>query len=174
MSEKPLIEQIIETAANYQYAKMLIDSRFNVNVGEMQATYRKLVDLLNKYGSRSNCQKNRELVADALESGEYDQGNNVLRTPEDKFCCLGVATDIYIKQTNCKKSWEKYCDQYSFDGNKYYLAEEVMRWLGFRLRNPRLDNGRTLSELNDEGIDFKEIAKIFRNPDKGMLIHESV
>lgn len=31
---------------------------------------------------------------DALRSGRYSQGQEVLRSVDDKFCCLGVAADI--------------------------------------------------------------------------------
>lgn len=38
----------------------------------------------------------RKLWVEALRSGEYEQTNGALRY-EDKFCCLGVACDLYRK-----------------------------------------------------------------------------
>lgn len=31
---------------------------------------------------------------DALRSGQYEQGQRALKTPDGKFCCLGVLCDI--------------------------------------------------------------------------------
>lgn len=31
---------------------------------------------------------------EALRSGRYEQARNQLRTPNDKFCCLGVLADV--------------------------------------------------------------------------------
>lgn len=41
-----------------------------------------------------------QLFVDALRSGEYQQGNRVLGYTEggvEKFCCLGVATEVAMK-----------------------------------------------------------------------------
>ena len=54
---------------------------------------------------------------DALKSGEYKQGQSRLRNIENKYCCLGVACDIYEKQTKQKLSTRKWA--YA------YLPEEV-------------------------------------------------
>ncbi len=35
---------------------------------------------------------------EALRSGEYEQGNGVLRSVNDKFCCLGVLFDVMVKE----------------------------------------------------------------------------
>lgn len=45
--------------------------------------------------------------ADVLESGEYAQGRQVLRTVDNKYCCLGVACDIAIKEDLSLGEWEK-------------------------------------------------------------------
>lgn len=42
--------------------------------------------------------------ADALESGEYEQGYQRLRT-DDKYCCLGVLADIAIKRNVIEAEW---------------------------------------------------------------------
>lgn len=38
----------------------------------------------------------------ALRSGKYKQGKGVLRTADNKFCCLGVLVDVMNK-----KAWSK-------------------------------------------------------------------
>lgn len=44
---------------------------------------------------------NKQAVKWAAEllSGEYEQGQKVLRTKDNEFCCIGVACDIYAKET---------------------------------------------------------------------------
>ncbi len=39
---------------------------------------------------------------DALESGEYEQGIGKLQPEPGKFCCLGVLTDLYVKEHKTK------------------------------------------------------------------------
>lgn len=39
----------------------------------------------------------KALWLEALRSGKYEQGNSVLRTGDDKYCCLGVLCDIAAK-----------------------------------------------------------------------------
>ena len=40
----------------------------------------------------------------ALESGEYEQGIGKLRSPDDKYCCLGVLCDIMEQNGVC--AWQ--------------------------------------------------------------------
>lgn len=46
----------------------------------------------------------RDMWAEALESGEYCQGNGRLRFNK-KHCCLGVLTDLYVKETGDYDVW---------------------------------------------------------------------
>lgn len=50
-------------------------------------------------------QKRRQRWFKALESGEYTQGVDFLRT-HDKFCALGVACDLYAKQPEAEIVWD--------------------------------------------------------------------
>ena len=47
---------------------------------------------------------NAQKWVDALRSGEYKQTRGALRGDDEgnepKFCCLGVACDLYAKETN--------------------------------------------------------------------------
>jgi hypothetical protein len=121
--------------------------------------------------------KNRiELLANALESGEYKQGNFRLRA-NDEYCCLGVACDIYIKNVCGQWKFREHSQRYEFNIGYYYegtyLPKQVMEWFGFSDVNPVLmaktEDGcvGTASVLND-GIDgknrksFKQMAKLFR------------
>ena len=110
----------------------------------------------------------------ALRSHEYNQGVSRLRML-DRFCCLGVACDILVK--NGKGHWT---DNYYHTGKAAYFAEgetwastavlpeSVADWLGMsddgqfeRLSShgayPTSD---ALTDLNDDGLTFPQIADV--------------
>ena len=115
----------------------------------------------------------------SLRSGDYDQGHHELKTTDSSgnvsFCCLGVAADLYIKETNNAR-W-KPTNEFELDAQKLgyydssfgYLVTAVQDWLmanssgqydeGYVPWNAR--NGETISwiTLNDEaGLTFEQIA----------------
>jgi hypothetical protein len=90
-----------------------------------------------------------ELIA-ALRSGKYTQTKSQLRSG-NAFCCLGVACEI-----SKLREWNEnnYFDEY------YVLPNEVRDYFGFYnshggMRDYSLGS---LSELNDKGHSFAEIA----------------
>lgn len=95
----------------------------------------------------------KELWLKALRSGEYKQAKNYLRR-NDQFCCLGVLCDLHAKAG--LGFWDN-------DGG--YLHEDkvlprtIQEWAGLNTSEPEAE-GRTLSGLNDDGVDFNEIADI--------------
>lgn len=91
----------------------------------------------------------------ALRSGEYQQGKDALREG-DKFCCLGVLCDLHNKKYN--HYWEY--DQYLAED--VALPIEVIKWSGLEDCNPQVNSkfGDTLSQANDDGASFKQIANI--------------
>lgn len=105
---------------------------------------------------------------EALREGSYRQCQGRLKTPgkdgtRTKYCCLGVLTNIYIKETG-KVKW---CE---ITGS-VVLPPEVRRWAGLNRSNPvvplkgyteaGLSRGRGhLAELNDDGYSFKQIADL--------------
>lgn len=120
----------------------------------------------------------REIVAQALESGEYTQGEKYLEYLEDDklvHCCLGVATREFMKHESVDidvqlELGEQGCT--TFDCDSVSLCIIVRDWLGFRRSSGSydLDQGRTaLSINNDNGMPFSEIAELFRNPPEGLL-----
>lgn len=101
---------------------------------------------------------------EALRSGEYKQGTEALRKG-DSFCCLGVLTDIYIKETG--DYWDDPVDarQNSFNCEEAVLVGEVIEWSGLPDSNPDIpallsSEESTLADLNDNGATFKQIADI--------------
>lgn len=107
----------------------------------------------------------------ALRSGEYSQGERVLRDKDNNYCCLGVLCDIAIKENPELAKWEKStCD---INGNEVYrvidslgyeayvLNPGVLEWSGLTENNPKVNGAEgSLAELNDQGHTFKEIADI--------------
>lgn len=115
---------------------------------------------------------------DALRSGEYEQGRGGLRH-HDKYCCLGVLTDLYHRATGEGKWMEgRNSGEYRFIGRgEVYsgaiLLPEISQWAGFDVEEflsqrpmGRYSNGSLLRD-NDgdraEGVPpktFDEIAEI--------------
>ena len=86
--------------------------------------------------------KVKQLWVNALRSGKYEQGRKVLCSLDNKYCCLGVLTEVYIEQMkkNRKKSKVSkasisttYCEQYlvSYENKATHLLPEVVtKWAG--------------------------------------------
>lgn len=109
----------------------------------------------------------------ALESGEYKQGNGQLSTQDGRFCCLGVLCDLHAKKTG--NEWvvvdPEVPTKKNYLGERNYLPLEVAKWAGFTLDgksefgnylNPRTSNGVILSNMNDQGSTFTDIAALIR------------
>lgn len=89
---------------------------------------------------------------EALRSGNYQQAKGYLRCG-DKFCCLGVLSDIHAKEFELK--WEG--DTYG--GEKKVLPTIVFKWAEVKDPNPEIPSERAgLGGLNDGGRTFAEIA----------------
>lgn len=109
-----------------------------------------------------------ELWAQALESGEYTQGRHRLRGG-DTYCCLGVACDVYRKETG-NGVWmdnEYIPGHYRFvastQSSLSVLPAEVSTYLG--LSEADADpfiSGAALSAHNDNMATFAQIAKMIR------------
>jgi hypothetical protein len=128
----------------------------------------------------------------ALKSGEYTQGRASLKQ-SDRYCCLGVLCDLFIKETKPDIGWlinGSYV--YSFEGHSGDLPPSVIQWANLPSANPNvakeavpkrlMDKKITthyglsdsevsalknisLAELNDGGAFFSEIAEIISGMD---------
>ena len=102
-----------------------------------------------------------ELWLQALESGKYKQGKDVLKTKTGKYCCLGVACEIANENKVRKIEIEEGVDQ--------LLPLTLAKFLnissdgGFQFNvTHRGREYSSLTSLNDLGITFKSIARIIR------------
>lgn len=99
----------------------------------------------------------------ALTSGEYEQGAGHLRTPDNKYCCLGVLTELYRKETG-KGEWTKdfeFCDISEGGANNIsgiFLTDGVVKWAELSSGCPSVGDFY-LHSLNDGGTSFAEIAR---------------
>lgn len=118
---------------------------------------------------------------EALRSGEYEQGRKVLRTADDKFCCLGVLCELAVADGAITSRTVKeglgdgevslwWYEGEMVDGSAVWmnsstttLPAKAVEWAGLDKTNPGVEiDGETLSlaGLNDEGRTFDEIADL--------------
>ena len=95
----------------------------------------------------------------ALRSGDYQQGQYCLRK-EDKFCCLGVLCDLYIKENHLEWELVNNRNYYGFQYKVADLPPSVVEWSGIPSHNLMDISERTFANLNDTGSTFNEIADV--------------
>lgn len=123
-----------------------------------------------------------KLWVEALESRAFLQTTNQLRSEKMsdgtfRYCCLGIATQVYAEACNVPNVWWK--DHDPKEGDDFsYLPVEVSQWFGFEEVDPSIamapvgdgSDGEapelrmhTASELNDDkGYTFAQIAALVR------------
>lgn len=105
----------------------------------------------------------------ALRSGDYPQTQGCLRD-DNGYCCLGVLTDIAVKNKVIPEP-DRYGDRFRyFDGEGSLLPFKVTKWAGLDSPNPAVrvhledrERRQCLSELNDEYMSFDEIADLIED-----------
>ena len=109
----------------------------------------------------------------ALRSGEYEQGTQTLRSFDNKFCCMGVLCDLYIKEKNAegeKVEWNinLYRNTYSFEQCISLTPNVVLEWAGIDIEldlGPYVSNpiegyeSDSVGAINDMGVSFVDVAK---------------
>lgn len=114
---------------------------------------------------------------DALASGDYVQGKRRL-CKDDKFCCLGVLTDLYV-QSHPDAFWvrENHHGALVLSDETYNttnLPRVVRDWAGLEQTDPFLvspnhdpyphlrSGGEPISALNDRGYTFEELIPLIK------------
>ncbi len=101
----------------------------------------------------------------ALRSGDYQQGKEVLRTGQDKFCCLGVLCDLH-RQEHPGYEWifNPNREAYVYHDKLTITPNLVVNWAGLSAPNPPVSSQgearNCLATCNDKGMTFNEIADI--------------
>lgn len=124
----------------------------------------------------------------ALRSGNYNQGQGLLheilnakKDPCHKFCCLGVACDLYCKEHDDIKVKEYATVSNSiymeYSNNQGFLPDIIRDWLGLRhCAGQYFDGGgrlNSLTDLNDKGFAFNQIADRIESEPKGLFVEVS-
>lgn len=114
----------------------------------------------------------------ALRSGKYKQAESALHTFDGKvhrFCCLGVACDVLGMTARDpmveREGWnpiELYPTEFRYGKESTVLPETARRRLAMYHATGEKRNGSdALTELNDSGKTFKQIANIIEaSPDE--------
>lgn len=84
----------------------------------------------------------------ALRSGKYKQGRSVLRTADNKYCCLGVLCEVAGLNWQKEPGSPYFCEA----GQDYIENAEIMEQLGLNY-----DDHRACYSLNDGTFDKHEI-----------------
>ena len=95
---------------------------------------------------------------EALRSGKYEQGRDVLRTTDNKFCCLGVLADIRNPE-----GWRSDPQTIGTRGGRLingfgwrdFLPDDLLSLPDLGID---LEDQLTLVDMNDHGRSFDEIA----------------
>lgn len=133
--------------------------------------------------------KNAKAWVKALRSGKYTQAKGYLAfrpewEGEFRYCCLGVACELYKKSYPSfrvsiidEKSMEGAKKLYGPGRKKEVLPYQVMRWLGLSENTGQYEDrdgfNELLTNLNDSGYSFNEIAKIIEDEPKGLFKNAS-
>ena len=95
----------------------------------------------------------------ALKAGTHKRGTKLLRTPEDRYCFLGVLADLSVKYAGVVQTKDEI--SYLYDGFRECLPPKTIEWA--KLRNPHVYSpkiGKSLVELNDKGIPWEDLIQI--------------
>lgn len=106
-----------------------------------------------------NQERKAQWVA-ALRSGEYKQGTGYLHRKahgEERFCCLGVASDLAWRAGAVEREMHTHIihPTFEYEGRDCYPPEKVLEWFG-SLGEPMTvvqyedPQGRLYTELLDE------------------------
>lgn len=113
----------------------------------------------------------RKEWVEALRSGKYEQGKGQL-VKDGKYCCLGVLCEVI----GMKKS-KGTNHAFTYYGDEYQLAPyTALRAVGlndqhgsYDYTDEGLDEGIALTERNDAGESFDEIADIIEKEPLGLF-----
>ena len=112
----------------------------------------------------------RKCVA-ALRSGEFEQGRGQLRR-YNSYCCLGVMCEVYRRETG-RGEW---IDGWTFEMEDRManasLPFPVREWVGLRGGSGEYGSKTSLTDRNDAGVSFAEIADLIESEPAGLLVPE--
>lgn len=111
---------------------------------------------------------NAKKWVEALRSGDFHQAREMLRSPDNAYCCLGVACELYRREVGgewFESAYEVSPDEVAEDGE---LPSSVRDWLGLTSNSGEFETNSLIAE-NDNGSTFAEIAAIIEREPKGLF-----
>lgn len=123
-------------------------------------------DETNTSSTKPSTSEARKLWADALRSGEYKQGDGLLRYESNGqacYCCLGVACDLYQKHVAPLDVEVRDNGITLYGGHTAACPKPVAKWLNINNLGDlvtRLGKHRCLAAMNDSGETFADIADV--------------
>ena len=100
----------------------------------------------------------KELWINTLRSGEYIQNQGQLKDDRG-YCCLGVLTDLYIREHNEEWTYGEN-NGYEYDFRSGSLPYSVVEWAQLMSDNPSIEH-YTLAHYNDSlDYNFNQIADL--------------
>jgi hypothetical protein len=109
----------------------------------------------------------RRRWVEALESGHYQQGKGLLCSG-DKYCCLGVACDVFDKMFPGVLEIVDVGERRTFDHAWAYTPQKVFDALGLGNSSGKAGDD-WLPAMNDRGVSFPEIAAVIRSNPPGLF-----
>lgn len=120
---------------------------------------------------------NAKLWVAALRSGRFKQGRGCLTKLVDGGqldCCLGVACKVAIENGLAVEVKPATFDVLMYEGETGILPESVASWLGLEKCNGVFgkvpSDFQQLTEMNDNGKTFAEIADIIESEPEGLFV----
>lgn len=104
---------------------------------------------------------------EVLRSGEYKQARLSLRVG-DRFCCLGVLCDLYRKETG-DGEWVDDDFMLGDRSSTCHPPGKVSRWVGLTVSYAGFGESDALTDRNDNGTTFAQIADIIESEPEGLF-----
>lgn len=106
--------------------------------------------------------ENMRTFIEALESEEYEQIKHVLYRGDNRFCAEGVACEVsgvgYWRCRDRDYNLFEYVTPDHHRSQAIIIAPAVREWLGLGHEHPMFNATMTVSEANDAGYSFDQIA----------------
>jgi hypothetical protein len=116
--------------------------------------------------------KNAKAWVKALVSRKYKQCKGTLKNEKGEFCCLGVATDLYLKAGNTLM-WQNE-EIKEIHPEMKTLPKKVADWLGMKggegTSTGEYGLDHSLADKNDKGAKFYQIARIIKRRAKELFV----
>lgn len=115
----------------------------------------------------------RAILCTALRSGEHKQGRGFLCSIDGELCCLGLASEMFLKhEPQCKLEVTFLDGCKSYGGEITDLPDIVCDWLGLATNDGEYKYS-SLVALNDrDRLTFARIADIIESEPEGLFVEE--